>query len=323
MVNAYTSTGVGTLGTDLVKSAYDRMVEYKLRAQPIFRALADKGPAQQAMPGSSVIMQFYNDLATVSTPLSEEVDPDAVAVPSTSNVTVTLNEYGAAVLVTRKLQLIALSDVDEGIADIVSFHMRDSLDAIVAPILTGGTHVIRMNAGVVKSDLIAGGAGTTVAVTGAAADAFTSKIPRLAVAKLRGLKVVPRQSELYGCWIHPDVSHDLRAETGSAAWRDPHNFSGAESIWTANIGVYEGAYYIESPRLPTATDGASSAKVYRTIFMGKQALAEAVAEEPHPVFGNVTDKLMRHRPVGWYGMLGWARYREDALIRAETWSTVA
>lgn len=321
MANAYTSTGAGTLGTDLVKAAYDRMVEFKLRSQPIFRALADKRPAQQAMPGASIVMQFYNDLASTSTPLSEEVDPDAVAVPSTSSVTVTLNEYGQAVLVTRKLQLIALSDVDEGIADMVSFAMRDSLDSIVAPILTGGTHVIRVNATALKSDLITGGAGTTGAV--AAGDNFSSKIPRLAVAKLRGLKVVPRQGELFGCWIHPDVSHDLRAETGSAAWRDPHNFSGAESIWTGNIGVYEGAYYIESPRMPSAADGASAAKVYRTVFMGKQALAEAVAEEPHMVIGNVTDKLMRHRPLGWYGMLGWSRYREDSLIRAETTSSVA
>ncbi len=321
MANAYTDTSSGSLGTSLVQTAYDRLVEYKLRSMPLFRALADKRPAQQAMPGASVVFQLYNDLTTATTPLSEDVDPDSVAVPSTTSVPVTLNEYGNAVLVTRKLQLVSLSNVDEGIADIVAYNLRDSLDAVVAPILAGGTHVIRINAGVLKSDLIAGGAGTTGAV--AATDIYSSKVSRLAVAKLRGNKVVPRQGELYGCWIHPDVSHDLRAETGGAAWRDPHNFSGAESIWTGSVGVYEGLFYIESPRLPTATDGASSAKVYRTFFMGAQALAEAVAEEPHIVIGNVVDKLLRHRPVGWYGMLGWARYREDALIRSETSSSIA
>lgn len=319
--NGYTDTDATSLGTSLVGVGYDRMVEFKLRALPCFRGLADKSPAQQSMPGASIVMQFYSDLTPNTTPLSEDVDPTPVAMPSTTSVTVTLAEYGQALLVTRKLQLLALSDVDEGIADIVSFAMRDSLDGVVAPILTGGTHVIRLNAGVVKSDLVTGGAGTTGAI--ASTDIMSSKIPRLAVAKMRGLKAVPRQGELYGAWVHPDVSHDLRAETGNAAWRDPHNFSGAESIWTGNIGVYEGCYYIESPRLPTANDGATAGKVYRTVFMGRQALAEAVAEEPHMVAGNVTDKLMRHRPIGWYGLLGWSRYREDALVRAETASSIA
>jgi hypothetical protein len=36
---------------------------------------------------------------------------------------------------------------------------------------------------------------------------------------------------------------------------------------------------------------------FRTILVGKQALAEAVAEEPHTIVGPVTDKLMRRRVV--------------------------
>ena len=71
-----------------------------------------------------------------------------------------------------------------------------------------------------------------------------------------------------------------------------------------------------------ATDDASSARVFRTIIVGKQALAEAVAEEPHTIVGPVTDKLMRHRPLGWYGVLGWKRYREAALWRIESSSSI-
>jgi len=98
-------------------------------------------------------------------------------------VTVTLQKYDNAILMTRKLQLVALSNVDEGVANIAAYNMRDSLDSLVSPILAAGTHVIRMNSGVVKSDMLTGGAGTTGAITAAAADTFTSKIPRLATAK--------------------------------------------------------------------------------------------------------------------------------------------
>ncbi len=99
--------------------------------------------------------------------------------------------------------------------------------------------------------------------------------------------------------------------------------SSQDRIWAGEIGTYEGAYFVESARLYNATDGSSSARVYRTILAGQQALAEAVAEEPHVVIGPVVDKLMRHRPMGWYGVLGFARYREEALYRIESGSSIA
>ena len=74
--------------------------------------------------------------------------------------------------------------------------------------------------------------------------------------------------------------------------------------------------------MAVATDGASSAKVYRSLVLGKQFIAEAVAEEPHVVVGPVTDSLMRHRPLGWYGVLGFSRYREAAGYRLESASSI-
>jgi hypothetical protein len=57
------------------------------------------------------------------------------------------------------------------------------------------------------------------------------------------------------------------------------------------IGSYEGSTFIESPRTFSATDGAASAKVHRSLMFGKQALAEVVAQEPGIVLGPITDKL--------------------------------
>jgi hypothetical protein len=41
------------------------------------------------------------------------------------------------------------------------------------------------------------------------------------------------------------------------------------------------------------------------------------------VIGPVTDKLMRQRPIGWYGVLGHAIYRNEALYRIESSSSIA
>lgn len=316
-----TSTNGATLGTSLVQTAYDRLVEQALRARPLFRSFASKRVAQQSMPGSSVVFQLYGDMAPMTTALTETDDPDAIALPSTSSVTVTLAEYGNVTLTTRKLELFALSDVDPAVADQVAYNMADSLDSIVQTVLRGGTHVIREVAGAVRSDLITAGAGTTGTIT--TTDIVKSRDFRLGAAKLRANKVVPLKGDLYGAWVHPEVSHDLRAETGAGGWRTPHEYSANSAIWAGEIGQYEGLFFVESPRCYTATDGASSAKVYRGYMAGQQALAEAVAQEFSTVIGNVTDRLLRFRPLGWYGVAGWGLYRQDALIRLETASSVA
>ena len=142
MANAYTDSSSGSLGNYLVQTAYDRYVEFALRAVPMVRDVADKKPVQQAMPGNSVVFQIYTDLSPVTSSLSEDVDPDAVALGNTTPVTVTLNEYGNASLATRKLELFSLSDVDPAIADIIAFNMADSLDSIALKELIGGPNVI-------------------------------------------------------------------------------------------------------------------------------------------------------------------------------------
>jgi N4-gp56 family major capsid protein len=312
------ASNVGTFtpsnGAGLVQKAYDRLVEFALRSQPLLRSVADKRPARQSMPGSSVVFQIYNDMSKATTALSEQVDPDSVAIGTPTAVTVTLNEYGNAVLTTRKLQLFSLADVDPAIANIVAFNMADSIDEIVQTELRGGTNVIY------ASNASGTRATATTNVTGA--HTLKSADIRLAVAKLRAGKAVARKGSLYWVGIHPEVSHDLRAESGSASWRLPHEYQANAEIWAGEIGTYEGAYFVESPRLYNATDGGSSARVFRTLVCGQQALAEAVAEEPHVVIGNVTDKLMRLRPIGWYGVLGFKRYREEALYRIESSSSI-
>lgn len=309
MSNAYTGTAAMA---GLVQAAYDRYVEFALRSQPLFRNLADKRPVQQAMPGSSVVFSLYQDLAAATSTLTETTDPDAVAISNVNTVSVTLNEYGNTVLNTRKLGEFAFSDVDPAIANIVAYNMADSIDKIVVNVLRGGTNVIYSGSATATSGLTAG-------------DDIEGADLRRAVAKLRAANAVPKDSMLYAAYMHPEVAHDLRAETGGNSFEDIRKYTDPNvgNILNATTGVYGGAYVVETPRAYVATDGVSSAKVYRTIIAGQQALAEATAVEPGIVIGPVIDKLMRFRPVGWYSLQGWARYREASLYRIESTSSIA
>ena len=385
---AYTDT---TAIAGLIKTAYDRYVEFALRSQPMIRSVADKRPAQQAMPGSTVVFSLYNDLAAATSTLGETTDVTAVALPDVSTVSVTLEEKGNGALVTRKLQLFSLSDVDPAVADIIAYNMADSIDQLAMSALNGGTFV-----------QYAGATATSTATVSAAATVDSADIRKI-VAKMRSRKAVPREGNLYWTGIHPEVSHDLRAETGNVGWRDIHaqTDSAQGNLWAGTIGTYEGAFFVETNRMFSAKTGAdqsnlatapavsgvsgeftivaanaafggraevgdkisgtnvgASAKitaisvgatnttftvdvansgtvgtntltvtpvtrVFSTIVAGKQALAEAVAVEPNVVIGPVTDSLMRFRPIGWYGVLGFSRYREASLFRIESGSSIA
>ncbi|MGK5530859.1 N4-gp56 family major capsid protein [Streptomyces sp. URMC 129] len=320
MANAYTDTSALS---NAVQTAYDRLFEFQLRSQPLFRAFADKRPSQLTAPGSSITLELWSDLAEATSTLTETTDPDSVAVGNPSTKTLTLNEYGTPVLRTRKLKLFSLSDVDPAIASMISYNAAASIDTVVQTVVRGGSRLIQRKAGVLS--YVTNATSSNVATTMTATDSFNSAIARMAVAKLRTSLAVPRRGGLYHGLMHPEVAHDFRAETGAGGWRQPHEYSAVGNIWAGEMGTYEGAYYVESPRCYNAVDagtGDNTVRRFRSYYFGQQALAEAVAEEFHIVAGPIVDKLARFRPLGWYGVAGWARYREEALLRVETTSTI-
>jgi len=321
MSDTFTDT---TQLSNLVQTAYDRAIEFALRAVPQFRAFVTKRPVQQAMPGSSVVFELYNDLTAVApgTTLAEDTDVAAVGVPQTSTVSVTLNPYGNAVITSENLRLEALSDVEPAVANVVAWNMVDSVDGFVQNIIaTNGTNIAAIQGGALHSSVIDGTAAAKNSVT--QTDLFSSTVARAIPAVMRANKARPSMGDYFRALVHPKVSVDLRSETGAAGWRDPHAYSGdnAGAIWRGEIGAYEGATYIETPRTTLAANS-GSVNVYNSYFLGQQALAEAVAEEPHIVFGLRTDKLMRFQPVGWKSLIGWNVYRQAALFQVYTASSL-
>lgn len=313
MADVPTTTGVLT---NLVKTAFSKVVDMQLWTEPMFRRFATVEYTDLTNPGSSITKYIHSDLANATSTLAETTDPDAVALANPSSVSITLNEYGNATISTLRLRQFSLSNIDVAQAELVSRNMRNSLDSLVLDVLRQGTNVVYSNAGNVDTT----GPTNTVGAT----DVFSSKLVRYSVAKMRGRAALEFDDGYFIGFVHPDVSHDLRAETGVANWRDPHvyNGTGTDLIWKGEIGVYEGVKWIETPRTYKANDGASSATVHRTLIMGKEALAEAVSIEPGIVVSPQIDRFRRFMTVGWYGLLGWSRYREESLQRVESIASI-
>ena len=294
--------------SNLVKAAYDQYVRMALRSIPVMRALADVKPVQQAMPGSSVVFSIYSDLAQATSTLTETLDVSSVALGNPSQVTVTLNEYGSAVTTTKKLNLTSFNDVDAALADIIAYNAADSIDSVVATVLTGGTNVI-----------YGGNATTTNTID--ASDTISVADIRNAVTELRTNKALPRLGELYAAYLHPRQAADLRAESGTGGFQDIVKYTDnvSKTIIPGSVGVIEGAFVVETPRVPFAANTNSPAvNVYKAVVAGREALAEAMGQDINTVIGPEIDALRRFRTIGWYYFGGFARLREAALYRIET-----
>jgi N4-gp56 family major capsid protein len=314
-------TTTSSLSVDQV--AFDRLAYFALRSELLFDQAADVQPTQQAMPGSGVTFTIFADIAAATSTLNEVTDVTPTAL-SDSQVTVTLNEYGNAVVTTAKLRGTAFLDVDSAAANIIGYNAGDSIDQVVRDVLAGGSNVVYAT----------GGSSTPSSrTTVAAEDIIAADDVRRVVAQLRAANVATFNGDYMG-FIHPDVSYDFRSATDAAAWRTPANYVDPTGIYNGEIGKFESVRFIETPRakvFTNASDGSGSTgtvDVYCTHIMGRQALAKAFSTTdgngavPKIVRGNVTDLLMRLQPLGWYWLGGYGRFREASLRRIESSSSI-
>ena len=322
-IDGYSDNPTGQSTLDFSKAAYDRMAYFALRPELYFDAVADVQPTAQSMPGASVQFTIVNDLPVSTTALTETTDITTVAM-SDSVVPLTLAEYGNGVLTTAKLRGTSFVDMDPIVANVVGYNAGVSIDTIARAALDVGTNV-----------QYASGLGATAlqsSVTARSAVASTNTLSsldiRVARARLRSQNV-PTFGGMYVGYIHPDLVSDLQGETVSGSniqgWRAPHVYSQPGEIWNGELGAFEGVRWIETPRAPVFQGaGASSANVYGTLIVGRQALAKAHSyvdgngAYPHVVPGPVVDRLRRFVPMGWYWLGAYGIFRQAAVIRIES-----
>lgn len=315
MADAYTQLSSVSWDT----AAYNALAWFALRPELIFDQFATVRPTAQTHTGTSVVFTIADDLAAATTALTETADVTAVAL-SDSTITVTLAEYGNAAITSAKIRLTAYVEVDPIVANVVGYNAGISMDTIACNVLVAGTNVIYGTAGASTPTSTA-----TIDVE----DTIAGDDIRYAVAKMRGGNAQNFGAGYVGV-IHPDVSYDLRGTTGTAQWRDVHTYSSPEAIMRGEVGMFEGARFIESSRssLHDTDGGVAAVDAYFTLVMGRDCLAKAYAARegygPNPqiVLGPVTDKLRRFVPVGWKHFAGYSVFRQASLYRIESSSSI-
>jgi N4-gp56 family major capsid protein len=306
------------------QAAWEKLAYFSLRPELYFDPVADvKGEHLTAEGSPSVSFNIVADLAVASAALNESTDVTPAAL-SDSTVTVTLAEYGNVVQTTALARGTSMIPIDPVVANVVGFNAGISIDTVVQSVLVAGSNV-RYSTGSTTTGPTIGRSSVSPASLLSATDV------RYVVAKLRGAYVVPTSGGLFTGFIHPDTSVDLQAATDLAGWRAPHAYSAPDAIWSGEIGAFQGVRFIETPRGPIFADAGSSTTltdVYASIFCGKQALAKAYSKmdgngpTPRLSPAPVTDRLRRFTGMGWYWLGGYNRFREAALYRVESASSI-
>jgi N4-gp56 family major capsid protein len=306
-------------------TAYNLRAWMALRPTLFYDDLASVKTTPQTHKGSSVVFPLFADLAAATTPLTETSDVTPVAM-SDSQVTVTLAEYGNVTETTAKVTHTSYIEFDPVAADAIGYNAGISMDTVVGNVLAAGTNVLYAGTDTARNTL-------------SATDKITSSKARLAYARLTANNVRPFDDGYYRAIIHPDVAYDLKEETGDIGWRVVHNNSLPGDIVNGDIGAYEGFRWTVSPRATIFADASSGAggsgaiDVYSTLFMGQEALAKAYSSGTHGdgqqlgpdpliIKGPFTDNLYRFRKLGWYQFAGYGIFRQAALWRLETASTI-
>jgi len=301
-----------TVWTDYVEGALDLVIGTYLKNQVMFRSMVDKRPSRQAHPGETVTMTIGKQLSAATAELDESLDVTPVAMPAPRKVVITLREYGNAVRYTNKLTKLAFSGtVAKDIGQEVAANLSESIDVLYRTTLDAGTNKLWRHSGT--------GAFATADQT-TNTDVMKATTIAAATSLLKKRRAEKRDGVYYVAHIHPDVCYDLRLETGTTAWVNPHNYVDTTPIYTGEVGALHGARFVENDRCSTVTSGITQ---YNTYFFGREALAEAVAEEPHSVVALQVDTLKRFQSVGWYGILGSAIYRQNALQIVRTGASLA
>jgi len=304
---------------DLTQNAYERLVYFALRPELFYDSVVEVGTTNLTNPGATVYFTITADLAAATSALSETTDVTPVAM-SDSQVSVTLNEYGNAVQTTAKLRATAFAEVNPIVANVIGFNAGVSVDSVARNAAQAGTQV-RYSGGASARNYIQ------------TDDLLVGNDVRRAVADLRSANVATFNG-LYKGIIHPDVSYDFRGATGGTNWSDPHVYSDPSGIYNGVIGNFQGVQFMETSRAPLFADASNGSgatgniDVYGTLIMGRQALAKAHSTAggygANPVLVDIpiVDVLRRFEGMGWKHFVGYSVFRQDALRRVESASSI-
>ncbi len=309
--NIHLDTGLTTL--------YSQEVLHQAQPLLLFEQFAERRTELGIMSGQTIKMLRFAALSGGTTPLSETADMTTDTL-STSELTITVAEYGKAVQFSEMLVKTSMVNVLDQAAIALGRNyalvrdtlIRDTLYLTPNTVYSGGK---TNRAGLTASDV------TKVSTLAAANELLaTNKAPKFDGGSYVGI-------------LHPHQGTCLRADS---RWQSASQYGAPDQLFNGESGKIENVRVIETSQIAYVkkgtqdiySDGADSGKdttiaantatnVYLGLVMGAFAVGIAEALPVNFRDGGVIDMGRRHK-FGWYAIFGVGLLESNHSVVIET-----
>lgn len=297
--------------TNEQKTFYDRVLLERLTPNLVYAKYGETKNIPEH-EGKNINFRRFNSYEAATTPLTEGVTPTGKSI-SVSKVECELNQYGDF---TETSDVISMAGIDPIVTEVSELHgeqAADTLDQIVRDTVCAGTNV-----------LYATGSATSAV---GASNVMTSTLIKKAVRALRRANAKKYDANGFIGIVHPDVAYDIMNDP---LWEDVSKYNGGKAILNGEIGRLAGVRFVESTNAKIKEgEGASSADVYCTMIIGKNAygIPDIAGSKKTKVIvkglgsAGTADPLDQRATVGWKSLFGVVRLDELSMIRVETGAT--
>jgi len=291
--------------TQVVAEFWNEQFLKRLEAGLILKGFGRTGSIPEN-EGDRVHWLRVENIADVTSSLSEGYDPDAQYVSAT-DLTADLQEEGSAIRVATRLMKTSVRGTLTEFTNALLYQARKRIDTVLRDVAFGGSSKYYASASQWES---------AVATTDKLSGIDVSTV----VAYLRNKSAPTFSDGFYVGLIHPYVAHDLRRD---GDWLDASKYveSGVKRIYQGEIGTLHGVRFIETTQAPidinsgsaeNATSG-SALDVYKTLIFGPDFFGvselyglKIITRIPAP-----ESKLEQWGTIGWKSSFATRRLNED------------
>lgn len=283
--NATSSSGM----THEMKTFYDKALIKMAEPDLVHDQFAQKRPIP-AGNGKKIEFRKFDSLPRVTAALTEGVTPDGQSI-SVSKIEATVEQFGAYVTTTDMLNLTAFDNVQAETLELLASQAGKCSDTITKEVLAAATQVMWTNGKSSRSAI------------GGDADKLTIADIKKAVRWLKRNNA-PKIGDSYVAIVHPDTAYDLMKDS---EWVEAQKYTTSEKIFNGEIGKMYGVRFVESTEAKIFEKaGASSADVYNTVVLGKDAYGvtaingggiETIVKQLGS--GGTADPLNQRATMGW------------------------
>lgn len=311
--NAYTGeTATTSAMSPTMKTFYDTSLLENARPTLVYAQLGRKQPLPRKH-GKTVEWRKFDTFEKVLTPLTEGVIPTGKAMSMTS-INVSVQQFGNYVTISDQLDLHAVDPIIVAATEEMGASGGAVADTLIRNELMTGTNVMYAPNGTTE---VSSRSSLTAACK------LTPDVVHKAVTWLKKMKAPKFDGKWYVAVIHPSVAYDL---TSSDEWVEAHKYAATAEIFNGEIGQLRGCRFIESTEAPIITGGASGAKVYATLFFGKDAFGVVDPEGMGMEMiikdrGTVGGPLEQFSTVGYKFEAATKILYQERVVRVESGST--